>query len=551
MFRGASSGWKSLTPPVNDWLSSTWEASWRPFQYFNLYRLLLGSLALFGALLPEGWVAPLHLTYSLAFLLAMVLYLFVVGIGLLASVLWQKRFNMQLSLQVLTDVTALGSLMFTGGGIGSGVGTLMLVSLATASLVGRGRLVLFYAALATLVTLGGQVLGAVVGDFEPASIVQAGFLSVGFFATAILARLLGQRLMANEELARLRGISLENQSRISQRVIERMQDGVLVVDSAGLVQRHNPMIETMLDSAPTLCVSLSEYSPPLAAALAEWLPARDETTFDFLGPAGGELRARFAQTTSSDGEVLIFIEDLGRIKERAQQLKLAALGRLTASIAHEIRNPLSAIGHAGELLREERRGAMQDRLLKILADNVARLDRIVADILELGRRDRMQTERLSVQSFCTQFIESFANVKDVADGVVMLEVGDDPGIYFDRNHLNQILWNLLDNAIRHASGKPGSVRLSVVADGGRGTVELHVIDDGSGVPEAVKAQIFEPFFTTHHLGTGLGLFIARELCEANGASLELVADAACGHFVIAGRSDSCLLSEVIGARAAS
>ena len=536
---------------MNDWLSSTWEASWRPFQYFNLYRLLLGSLALFGALLPEGWVAPLHLTYSLSFLLAVVLYLFVVGIGLLASVLWQKRFNMQLSLQVLTDVTALGSLMFTGGGIGSGVGTLMLVSLATASLVGRGRLVLFYAALATLVTLGGQVLGAVVGDFEPASIVQAGFLSVGFFATAILARLLGQRLMANEELARLRGMSLENQSRISQRVIERMQDGVLVVDSVGLVQRHNPMIETMLDSAPTLCVSLSEYSPPLAAALAEWLPARDETTFDFLGPAGGELRARFAQTTSSDGEVLIFIEDLGRIKERAQQLKLAALGRLTASIAHEIRNPLSAIGHAGELLREERRGAMQDRLLKILADNVARLDRIVADILELGRRDRMQTERLSVQSFCTQFIESFANVKDVADGVIMLEVGDDLGIYFDRNHLNQILWNLLDNAIRHASGKPGSVCLSVVADGGRGTVELHVIDDGSGVPEAVKAQIFEPFFTTHHLGTGLGLFIARELCEANGASLELVADAACGHFVIAGRSDSCLLSEVIGARAAS
>lgn len=194
---------------------------------------------------------------------------------------------------------------------------------------------------------------------------------------------------------------------------------------------------------------------------------------------------------------------------------------------------------------------MQERLLKILADNVARLDRIVADILELGRRDRMQTERLSARSFCTQFVESFANVQGVAEGVIVLEAEHDPGIYFDRNHLNQILWNLLDNAIRHASGVPGSVRLSVITEGARGLVELHIIDDGGGVPDSVKAQIFEPFFTTHHLGTGLGLFIARELCEANGASLELAADADCGHFFIAGRSDTCLLSEASGAPAAS
>lgn len=536
---------------MRDWLSSTWEASWRPFQYFNLYRLLLGGLALFGAFLPEGWIAPLHPTYLPLFVWALVLYLCAVGIGLIASIFWQKRFNMQLSLQVLLDVAALGLLMFTGGGVGSSVGTLMLVSLATASLVGRGRLVLFYAALATLVTLGGQVIGVLFRNFEPATIVQAGLLSAGFFATAILARLLGQRLMVNEELARQRGIGLENQSRISQRVIERMQDGVLVVDSGGRVQRHNPMVEAMLGGAPGKDILLADYCPPLAIALAGWTAVNDEMTLDFQVSANSELRARFARTASSDGEILVFIEDLGRIKERAQQLKLAALGRLTASIAHEIRNPLSAISHAGELLREERRGAMQDRLLKILADNVARLDRIVADILELGRRDRMQSERLSVQSFCTQFIESFTNVQAVPDGVIVFEAGHDLGIYFDRNHLNQVLWNLLDNATRHASGSPGCVRLCAVADGTRGLTELHVIDDGSGVPEAVRAQIFEPFFTTHHLGTGLGLFIARELCEANGASLELVAEAPGGHFIIAGRSDTCLLSEANGARAAS
>ncbi len=536
---------------MTDWLSSTWEASWRPFQYFNLYRLFLGGGALLGALLPGDWIASLHLAYSLPFLLLTVLYLVVVGAGFLAAIHWQHRFNFQLSLQVMTDVAALGGLMYAGGGVGSGIGALMLVSLATASLVGRGRLVLFYAALATLATLGGQVFGVVLGNFEPASIVQAGFLSAGFFATAILARLLGQRLMANEELARQRGVTLENQSRISQRIIERMQDGILVVDGTGQVQRFNPMVETMLGTVPMPGVALADFNQPLAVALANWQGADGAATIDLQLPAGGELRVRFEQTTSNAGEILVFLEDLGRIHERAQQLKLAALGRLTASIAHEIRNPLSAIGHAGELLREERRGAMQERLLKILADNVARLDRIVADILELGRRDRMQAEILDLGKFCRQFIEGFANVQGGAAGVVVLEVADSLRICFDRSHLDQVLWNLLSNALRHSRGGAGSVRVRIAPGAGKGMVELHVIDDGGGVPEAARAQIFEPFFTTHHLGTGLGLFIARELSDANGATLELLPDADCGHFILVGRSDTCLLPVASGARAAS
>lgn len=534
---------------MTDWLSATWEASWRPFQYFNLYRLILAGLLLLAALLPEGWVALLHLDYSLPFMLAALSYLAVVAAGFLASLLWRQRFNFQLSLQVFTDVLALGGWMFATGGVGSGVGTLLLVSLATASLVGRGRLVLFYAALATMGTLGGQVFGVLFFNFEPATIVQAGLLSAGFFATAILARLLGQRLMVNEELARQRGISLENQSRISQRVIERMQDGVLVVDSDGQIQRHNPMAAEMLGSAPVPGMELADYCPPLAEAMEKWQTSAVATT-EFAPATGGELRARFEQTASSAGEVLIFLEDLGRIQERAQQLKLAALGRLTASIAHEIRNPLSAIGHAGELLREERRGDMQDRLLRILSDNVARLNRIVADIVELGRRDRMQVEYLHLRGFCEQFLESFASFQGVAPGVIALDAGADAGICFDRTHLHQILWNLLDNALRHSRNLAGSVRLRVKAGNAAGLVELHVVDDGGGVPETEKAQIFEPFFTTHHLGTGLGLFIARELCEANGASLDLVPEANCGHFILVGRSDTCQLPEATGAHAA-
>ncbi|NJD26378.1 MAG: histidine kinase [Betaproteobacteria bacterium] len=533
-----------------DWLAATWEASWRPFQYFNLYRLIVAGIVLLAAVLPDGWVASLfHLSSSPRFLMATLAYMGMVGAGLFASTYWRVRFNMQLSLQVMLDATAIGVLMYAGAGAGTGVGALMLVSLATASMVGRGRLVLFYAALATVSTLLAQVAAVIVRGFEPATIVQAGFLCAGFFATAILARLLGQRIMANEELARLRGVHLENQRLISQSVSERMQDGVIVVSRDGLLQTCNPVAREMLDLPPAPAGNLADVAPLLAASLADWSGREDAAGADLSLPSGVHLRARFARTASSDGEVLVFLEDIGRIQERARELKLAALGRLTGSIAHEIRNPLSAISHAGELLHEERRGAMQDRLLQILADNVARLDRIVGDILELGRRDRIQPENLALLRVCWQFVENFATGRGLAPGAI--EVAGDAGavLAFDRNHLDQILWNLVDNAWRHSRGEPGSVRLVVRGDTDRGIVELHVIDDGSGVPESALAQIFEPFFTTHHSGTGLGLFIARELCEANGATLELDSAAGGGHFVISGRSDPCKLPEANGAPA--
>jgi two-component system sensor histidine kinase PilS (NtrC family) len=461
------------------------------------------------------------------------------------------RFNMQLSLQVMLDATAIGVLMYAGAGAGTGVGALMLVSLATASMVGRGRLVLFYAALATLSTLLAQVAAVILRGFEPATIVQAGFLCAGFFATAILARLLGQRIMANEELARQRGVHLENQRLISQAVSERMQDGVIVVSRDGLLQHCNPVAREMLDLPPLRGGGLEEVAPELAACLVEWSGREEAAGVDLSLPSGRQLRARFARTASSDGEILIFLEDVGRIQERARELKLAALGRLTGSIAHEIRNPLSAISHAGELLHEERRGAMQDRLLKILADNVARLDRIVGDILEVGRRDRIQPESLHLLRLCRQFVESFAVARGLSPEAIDVSGDDEATITFDRNHLDQILWNLVDNAWRHSRGETGSVRLVVRVDAERVRPELHVIDDGSGVPEGVRAQIFEPFFTTHHSGTGLGLFIARELCEANGATLELDAAASGGHFVISGRSEPCKPPEAIGAPAAN
>ncbi|PKO33380.1 MAG: histidine kinase [Betaproteobacteria bacterium HGW-Betaproteobacteria-7] len=535
---------------MSGWLSSTWEPNWRSFQYFNLYRLVLAGIFLLAMFFPHEFTARLNLLPSPAMLALTGGYMVAVIGGLLLSIHWQNRFNFQLSLQMLVDVTVVSLIMLVAGGVSSGLGVLLLVSLAAASLVGRGHLVLLYAAMATLAVLTIQLYGILARGFDESSVVQAGFISAGFFATAILARLLGQRVMVNEDLARRRGVALDNQIRISQRVVERMQDGVLIVDAQSVVGRHNPVARSMLGLPDGPTPALASSAPMLARGLADWLMDGAETV-QFTGAGGRELQARFERTTSSDREVLIFLEDVGRIKERAQQMKLASLGHLTASIAHEIRNPLSAISHAGELLREERRGEMQDRLLRILNDNVVRLDRIVQDVLQLGRQNSAQPESLPLSDFCASFVEQFVAGENLPGDAVRLISPPAITICFDRSHLHQILWNLLSNALRHSSRGSGAVRLEVIAGAADGRVELHVVDDGPGVSDAIREQIFEPFFTTHHQGTGLGLFIARELCAANGATLNIGANAPGGHFIIAGRNDKCLLPEANAVRAES
>ncbi|MGH8678075.1 MAG: two-component system sensor histidine kinase NtrB, partial [Burkholderiales bacterium] len=221
--------------------------------------------------------------------------------------------------------------------------------------------------------------------------------------------------------------------------------------------------------------------------------------------------------------VVIFLEDLSRIQQQAQQLKLASLGRLTANIAHEIRNPLSAINHATELLMEEtNRTATQVRMLQIIYENTKRLDRMVQDVLKLNRSDKALREKFDLAGYLHTFVGQFREVEKLADRVISIEPEIEPAISFDRSHLNQIMWNLCRNSLRYCQKKSGSIVLRVRPGPRTGTIELSVIDDGPGVAEALRAHLFEPFFTTAAGGTGLGLYIAREICEANGASLDYV-----------------------------
>ena len=498
------------------------DSFWVSLRFFNIYRLLLAavflaSIMVVGDSLNFGSHKPMQFKY-------------VSGAYLLLAVAFQvsletvrRRFNLQLSLHVIADIVATVLLMNASEGFKSGLGVMLLISLAAAALVSRGALMLFYAALASIAILLEESYWVLVFDHSEANFVQPGMLSIGYFATALITNQLARRVIRQERVMRQRSIDLSNQLRISQLVIQDMQDAVLIVDGNGLVRQHNPQVSLLLGwQAPELD-QIENYSPEIARALERWRSAGGSATETLLLPGSGKLaRARFVEAGAEGGSIsLVFLEDLSRLQEQAQQLKLAALGRLTANIAHEIRNPLSAISHAGELLLEEQHGPSQERLLHIIQDNSKRLDRMVRDVLELTRRDRVLPETIRLAAFLPSFVEEFAQNERVPSSGFALQVGEASEIVFDRAHLQQVLWNLLRNAWRHSRQGDASVRVMVRRQANR--VELHVIDDGEGVPTHLRQQLFEPFFTTYSRGTGLGLYIARELCAANSAILEYVA----------------------------
>lgn len=507
------------------------ESFWVSLIYFNAYRLATAGVFLLIVLI-YGDTLNLGSHDLKLFIYACLGYFLAASVFALYLRSGRSHFNLQLSVHVIVDVLAITLLMYASGSIRSGLGVMLLVSLAAAGLVGQGRLVLFYAALASIAVLFEQTYWVLGFDAGTANYAPAGMLSIGFFASAWVTHKLARRTIVNEELARQRGLALARQMRINQLVIEDMQDGVLVIDARGRISQHNPQAENLLGLHTPQGAMLAECLPELAAAVTNWREHGGPATGDARVPANGnQLRTRFLQAGGPEhNDVVVFLEDMSKIQEQAQQLKLASLGRLTANIAHEIRNPLSAISHAAELLREENRAEKRDRLYRILQDNSQRIDSMVREILELGRRDRAQPETIGLQAFLTGFLDEFVQIEKIPASGFALRV--DPGLAasFDRGHLHRVLWNLSINAWRHCRRIAGSVRLEARREGNR--IELDLTDDGAGVSPAFAGQLFEPFFTTHNTGTGLGLYIARELCAASGATLEFLGNAPGAHFRI-------------------
>lgn len=512
----------SQTLRLRSYTAPSQEALWRSMYFFNLYRLILGGLLvfLFDTLSSALSLSPsnLKLFYNTSFAYAVLAL-----IAQLAIRLRKPGFSVQLALQVGTDVACVAILSYASGGIQSGLGILLLISLAAAGLISRGRVTLFFAALASIAMLLEHSYAVLVSDADPALYLQVGLLSIAYFAVAWLTHTLAKYAVASEQLATQRGAELASMAEANRLVIQGMPDGVLVVDEYGTIRQHNPSAERLLGCDFSLPgeKTLEGCAPLLAELFMTWRQDQKYLPEGVRLPLTNRVvRVRFLPVQQENfGGALLFLEDMQRIQAQAQQIKLAALGRLTANIAHEIRNPLSAISYAAELIREEKHDPVQERLVNIIMDNTGRLNSIVQDVMQLNRRDRAQVETLRLAEELPKLGGEICHAKHMPQDMLEIDVAPDCVITFDRGHFYQVLWNLCSNALRHCLKKSGSVQLYAWRSG-EGRVTLKVEDDGAGIAPAVEQQLFEPFFTTEPGGTGLGLYIARELCEANGALLE-------------------------------
>ena len=499
---------------------------WRSLRYFTLYRLALAGILVFIAGVYGQQLLQNARNWKL-FIAGCLVYALVAALSFVPLKLRWPRFTWQLAIQVGGDIVCLMVLSYASGGIQGSVGLLLLVSLAAAGLISRGRVTLFFAALASIAALLEHSYAVVYADADAAQFVQVGLQCVAYFAVAWLAHTLARYAVDSELLALRRGRALVSLTEANRLVMRDMQDGVLVVDGQGNIMQMNQGAERLLRKGAVSGSLLSEAFPILYGQYTQWKNTGRASQDILQLDMGLQARLRFVaiEEDAALGAV-IFLEDMQRIQAEAQQIKLAALGRLTANIAHEVRNPLSAISYATELLQEGAVDEKQQRLLQIVLDNTHRINQIVQDVMQLNRRDRASPELLDLGALLHAFAEEFELAERLTPGILVLQVDHARHIEFDRGHLRQILWNLCSNALRYGRREAGSVKLAVSDMEGRSI--LDIMDDGPGVPVEQLGKLFEPFFTTAPEGTGLGLYIAKELCEANGARLEYHSAAGAG-----------------------
>jgi two-component system sensor histidine kinase PilS (NtrC family) len=501
----------------------------------GLYRAVSAAMLLGTALLLD--LKTLNAGTPNAFATVAGLY-FIFSLG---SFWWIQRDPLPLSLSTTQSVLFAGDVLFVAlamiaaGASGGPLPILLFPQLAASGWLLRTRTAFFHAALASVTVLAIDLWHVLEGRAGAAQPFQTGVIGLGYFATVGIAVALGRYTKASEDLAAQRGIDVANLEQVNRLIIQDMQDGVLVVDLNGVVRGHNAQVTRLLGGFGRMRggMRLAEFSSTLHDYWRRW----QEDLSEQLPPFKVEttqrlLRVRLVRIGSGlNGGTLIYLEDLGRAQSEAQQMKLAAMGRLTASIAHEVRNPLSAINQAAQLLEED--GAVVpegQRLLNMIRNNAKRIDRIVGEVLQLNRRDRQQPEMIPFAEFMQSLVDEIVAAENIPPGGVLMQIPADLTIIFDRGHLNQIVWNLVRNAWQHCQKKEGSIRISGRPGYMGDAVICELDDDGQGIPAELRGQIFEPFFTTRPGGTGLGLYIARELADANGAALELLPKTPGAHF---------------------
>lgn len=499
---------------------------WQSLRLLNSYRLFIVIVLLAGFIATPGDIA-FGQSAPQAFYFATTAY----AVLAVVFAVWLRRrqpdHQTQCYIHFYTDVILLGIAIHASGGVASGLGILLVVPVSGAGILLQTRYSLVYAALATLLLLTSEAVRHMQLGAAATAYTQAALLGIALFAAAILAGLLASRHAYSAALARQRSVDLRRLAELNELIIQQMEAGILVIDPNHRIQLANASgLELLGQSDDITGRPLASLSRRLDAAMRKHresgqAPIRAIT----VGEAEQPRRLQVQFTDLGEQGTMIMLEDAAFIENQLQQLKLASLGRLTAGIAHEIRNPLAAINHSAQLLVESDRNAGERRLLDIQLEHCQRINSIVESILQLTRRNPGDRDRFELGDWLGDFVTEFRQQRDLEDTRLELQRPDDALLVAcHAGQLRQILTNLCNNCLQHGQTEDGSpIRITIRLARGQGPGPvIDVIDNGAPIPRDLLDDLFEPFYTTSHAGTGLGLYLARELCEANGAELYYV-----------------------------
>jgi two-component system sensor histidine kinase PilS (NtrC family) len=500
------------------------DLAWRVIGLVNLYRLLLPPV-----LVTMQWLSGQETLLTGRpgpFLSACIAY-FSAGVLLVVArrLSWPNLRGVAL-LNTGVDAAGISLILYASGGVASGLAILLVLPVGAMAVLAEHRDAFLIAAMAALGILVQQMFVYVAGVAPAGDFTTGGVIGVVLFAIALSAWPIANRLRESEALVRRQEIDLANLAQLSQYIVQHLRESILVVDTEDRVRLINESAAQMLgDRSAYPGALLGEASPRLLYLLETWRQASAagaDSPPTFTAADGARvIQPHFAPLgNSAPAPILVFLEDTSLIAEKVQQSKLAALGRLSASIAHEIRNPVGAMSHAGQLLAESANLAGEDkRLTEIICSNAARVSDIINNVLRLSRREEARLERLSLRDWIEDFRDEFCATMQCAPERFTISGSEAPiEVRADSSQLHQVVWNLCENVLKHApAAVPIEVRYGRISAGSRPYLEI--ADRGPGVPAELIERIFEPFFSSAHGGTGLGLFLARELAQTNGATL--------------------------------